>query len=138
MWTNNNLTVTQLDEEAHKKTCGYWYLVTCGSSSHTAFRTLASLRRWLSERNLFLEDELTGTKEIQSVWINGKYRQKSHMSKTTFAEVVGNESRTMSNGEYVEAKLEVGDDGIVTVHTLNPNVKARKVFDYQESLLMVG
>jgi len=138
MWTNNNLTVTQLDEEAHKKTCGYWYLVTCGSSSHTAFRTLASLRRWLSERNLFLEDELTGTKEIQSVWINGKYRQKSHMSETAFAEVVGNESRTMSNGDYVVAKLEVGDDGIVTVHTLNPNVKTRKVFDYQESLLMVG
>lgn len=42
-------------------------------------------------------------------------------------------SRTLSNGEYVEALFTLDDDGKVTVHTMNPNCEDRIVFDYRIS-----
>jgi len=41
-------------------------------------------------------------------------------------------SKTLSNGDYVEAHICV-EDGVRVVYTLNPNVRDRKVFDYRDA-----
>lgn len=46
------------------------------------------------------------------------------------------ETRTLSNGDYVLAKVTT-ENGVRTIHTLNPNVHERYVFDYAESDAML-
>jgi len=68
----------------------------------------------------------------QGSWcrIIGEYQTASHLvDADRFPTFAGERSITMSNGHYVEAILEKGEDGIITVHTLNPNVPDRKTFD---------
>ena len=37
--TYDSLHATTLDPEQHKRTCGYWFIVTNGAMAHTAFAT---------------------------------------------------------------------------------------------------
>jgi hypothetical protein len=121
----------------HRRTCGYWYTVTSGCTAHTAFATRAGLDRWLSERGLTLCGTLDS--EPSHCAINGEYITTSHLhDAASFEQIEGQRTRTLSNGDYVEAILTRGDDGIVTVHTLNPNVRDRKTFDYRESRAMMS
>lgn len=137
-----NLDVSTIDRAYHLKTCGYWYIVTTGAMSHTAFRTAEGLKRWLAERNLKLERPLVeadGTKHDYQR-IRGSYAKHMHMMEVEewakFRPVIT--SRTLSNGDYVEAKITEDGQGVRTVHTLNPNVRNRITFDYSESNKMMG
>lgn len=136
MMTHERLYVARLDQTSHKQTCGYWYTVECGSFAHTAFVTRAGLDRYLAERGLTLAGSLD---EVPShCRINGAYRTNSHLyTAETFPQIVGERTRTLSNGDWVEAIISLDPDGLRTVHTLNPNVKDRKVFDYRESCQMM-
>lgn len=119
-----------LDLEQHRKTCGYWYTVTSGSYAHTAFATARGLARWAEERNLQLEE--IPTKETWKPFkVTGKYRQCNHLSYDEFYALPAIlETKTLSNGDYTLARITQDEEGIRTVHTLNPNCKARPVFDY--------
>lgn len=134
---HENLTVSRLTEEQHRRTCGYWYTVHNGAMPHTAFATRAGLDRWMRERGLSLSGSLD---EVPS-WcrINGAYRTNSHLHDAdSFEQLDGERSRTLSNGDYVVAIITLDGDGLRTVHTLNPNVRSRKVYDYRESRLMMS
>jgi hypothetical protein len=140
----NKLYATSLTPEWHEKTCGYWFTVTNGATAHTAFATRADLDRWLSERGLSLEDELPEAGTFGTTRIIGEYRTASH------GEFVSDDYRdgmgegdfyslrpvvitaAMSNGEYTLA-LITEEDGIRTVHMLNPNVRTRLVFDRKKT-----
>ena len=55
-----NLKLCCLAPEQHARTCNYWYTITSGwGTPHTAFETERGLRRWLRERGLEIDGELT-------------------------------------------------------------------------------
>jgi hypothetical protein len=130
--THDALHVARLDQKAHERTCGYWYTVSSHSTAHTAFVTRAGLDRWLAERGLRLAGPLD---EVPSHCpITGSYRTTSHLyDAASFPELEGERTRTLSNGDWVEAIITHDADGLRTVHTLNPNVRDRTTFDYRES-----
>ena len=140
--THSNLWIASLDLAHHLRTCGYWFTVTKGAAAHTAFKTREGLILWLHERGLKLCDPLPAIRVPGSLHIKGQYRTECHF---TVNEVTAwyalrpvIESRTLSNGDYVEAKITEDADGIRTVHTLNPNIRSRHVFDYHESDKMMS
>ena len=136
----DQLYATSLTREFHEQTCGYWFTVTNGSTAHTAFTTRAGLDRWLTERGLSLENDLPEAGTWGTTRVLGTYRTVSH------GEFVSDDPRdgmgegdwdslrpimataTLSNGDYTEARI-TEEDGVRTVHTLNPNVKTRVVYD---------
>lgn len=137
-----NLDVSTVDEAFHKRTCGYWYIVTNGAMNHTAFRTKAGLMRWLEERGLKLSKPLVEADGAKHDYqrIRGTYHTVMHLADAgefdRLRPVI--ETRTLSNGDYVVAKITEDGTGIRTVHTLNPNVRHRTTFDYKESNLMMA
>jgi hypothetical protein len=134
--TYRDLRVCRLDREAHLRTCGYWYLVYSNSTNHTAFETRQGLDRWARERGLILAGTLD---EVPSYCaITGEYRTEAHMEADALEGLAGELSRTLSNGDYVDAVITADADGVRTVHTLNPNVRERRVHDYRESRQMMS
>lgn len=135
--TYTGFYVSHLTPEQHKQTCNYWYTVTCQATAHTAFTTREGLDRWLAERGL----AIVGNFPPADWWCSpvlGTYRERSYLHDADeFYKLQGDRTRTLSNGDYVEAIITTDADGIKTVHTLNPNVKDRKVFDYAESSAMM-
>jgi hypothetical protein len=140
-----NMYATALTEEQHERTCNYWYTVTCGATAHTAFTTHRGLERWLEERGLTLDGEMPETRgEWATMRVIGEYRHQSHgeFSPTEadpYRMVAGDEmgaivpvvtTAAMSNGDYTLALIDEDGDGVRTVHTLNPNVKTRIVYDH--------
>lgn len=128
MTTHDCLFAMRLHPTYHKMTCGYWYTVTSRGMPHTAFATREGLDKWMKERGLKLAGALEEVPSSSA--IQGSYRTDSSMDIDQFESIPGDRSMTYSNGDIVEAILEKDPDGVVTVHTLNPNVKGRKVFDY--------
>ena len=131
-----------LDKEGNERTRNYyWYTVLAhGSIAHTAFRKRSSLMRWAEERCLIIIGELPehGTHAVHR--IAGTYRTALYMDRDAFdRETAGGlRTRDMSNGDWTLAIITTDGDGIRTVHTLNPNVLDRPVFNRRESLEMLG
>jgi hypothetical protein len=138
---HGNLWAASLTPEQHERTCDYWFTVTSGATSLTAFSTRPGLDRWLSERGLSLEGELPEAGTSGFTRITGEYRSVSHGEHVSDDPCAGMReseswhalrpvmaSATLSNGRYTLA-LITEDDGVRTVHTLNPNVKTRVEFD---------
>ena len=143
--TYDQLYAASLTREQHERTCGYWFTVTNGSMAHTAFATRAGLDRWLSERGLSLENDLPDAGTWGTTRVLGTYRTASHgefspTEDNPYRMVEGDwtsvrptmATAEMSNGDYTMA-LVTEEDGVRTVHTLNPNVKTRIVYDRKET-----
>lgn len=132
--THSNFWLCSLTEDQHSRTCGYWWTLTKGGIAHTAFRTEYALREFFNRIRVTLP-ELVQRGEWASWSVPGEYRTCMHIELTReqFEQIPGSRFRAMSNGQYTEGIAETGGDGIVTIHTMNPNCKDRKVFDYWES-----
>lgn len=140
----DQLYATSLTPEFHERTCGYWFTVTNGATAHTAFATRAGLDRWMSERGLSLESDLPEAGTSGTTRILGTYRAESHGEflsddpRESMGEGDWSSLRpimataTLSNGDYTLA-LITEEDGVRTVHTLNPNVKTRFIFDRRKT-----
>jgi len=143
----DKLCCAVLSAEQHERHGPYWFIVTNGAMSHTAFATRAGLDRWLGERGLALEKELPGPGTWGISRILGEYRTVMHggpdlpwtdpdhypgMSEGDDWEKLAPVVVTvaMSNGRHTLA-LITEEDGIRHVHTLNPNVKTRVEFDWR-------
>lgn len=139
---HGNLWASSLTQEAHERTCGYWFTVTSGACAHTAFTTRAGLDRWLSERGLALEGELPEAGTWGNTRIVGTYCAESHgdfVSDDYRDGMVEDEAwhslepvlatAALSNGDYTMALITEDAGGVRTVHTLNPNVRTRVVYD---------
>ncbi len=138
MSTRDNLHLITCDQERHDRTCGYWYLIQSRAMSCTAFARRESFLQYLNERGLSLSESMPAHTEWSSQHISGQYREQMHMSYDEFFALVGSRTRTLSNGQYTLAIITSDDDGIRTVHTLNPNCHDRPVFDYTESRALHG
>lgn len=126
-----NLRVTSLTPEMHARTCNYWYTVTDSAYAHVAFETRNGLMHWLVERGLELEGELPKHGTYGSVAVIGSYRARMHGSYDQFFALASIcDTKVMSNGDYTMARITRDGDGILTVHTLNPNCRFRPVYDY--------
>jgi hypothetical protein len=156
--THDNLYLISLNPEQNKRCQGYWYLVTSGHMAHN-FYTRAGLGRWLDERGVSLTAPLPehGTWSVQP--LQGSYRTDEMLES---ADLYGHEfdeslaaphtlaawravgrtcvvlTFTLSNGEYTEARITLDEDGIRTVHHLNPNVQARIVYPYESTRSLLG
>lgn len=137
----SNLVVFALNEEQNKQTCNYWYLVQDSGLAHTAFETKEGVLRWLEERGLSIpglpvaiQPKDYGKDLINWCKVEGSYTKRMHSSLETFngLENIVIRSKTLSNGDYVDAYI-CESTGIRTVHTLNPNIKGRNVYDYWEA-----
>lgn len=133
-----NLHLTTCDQNHHDRTCGYWYIVQSGAMSNCAFSRRESFLQFLNERGLELTKELPNHTEPSFQSITGSYRTQMHGSYDEFFALRGIRTRTMSNAQYTLAIITTDDDGIRTVHTLNPNCRDRPVFDYAESRALHG
>ena len=121
-----SLSVSTIDEEFHRRTCGYWYLVMSAAYSHTAFATEAGLMQWMNERNLKLTQPLPKKGEVSNQRIEGGYFRNTMMDEEGFAalEAVTPDEckiKIMDNGDWTLGLLTENEDGVVTVHLLNPN-----------------
>ncbi|MFE5290182.1 hypothetical protein ACFRAQ_34885 [Nocardia sp. NPDC056611] len=118
-----SLSVCSLTPEQHERTCGYWYTVTCGAMAHTAFRSVEELREWLDSHGLKLVNPLPEERGVHS-WgpIEGRYRSAMYMDIAQFMAVDPLLMiPQMSNGRYTLGKITEDEDGVRTVHYLNPN-----------------
>jgi hypothetical protein len=139
----DKLQVTSLTAEQHERHGPYWFIVSNGSMSHTAFETRAGLDRWMTERGLTLENDLPDAGTWGTTRVLYGYAAESH------GEFLSGDPRdgmgpggfyalqpvlmtaAMSNAQYTLALVtQDGAYGVRTVHTLNPNVRDRVVFDY--------
>jgi hypothetical protein len=128
----SKLAAISLTPEGHARTCNYWYLVQHSWGPHTAFTTRRGLDRWLEERGLRLAGELAHNAVHSEVMIEGEYASEMHHSYDQFyaLENVILETKDLSNGDWTLARITRDENGIRTVHTLNPNCRHRPVFDY--------
>ena len=132
----SRLSLTVLNQEMHDRTCGYWFTVSDYGTAHTAFATRSALVNWLSERGLTTAEEIPDPGSIRTIKIEGAYRTSLDGDREAFDALEGERTRVLQNGEYTLAIITHDDDGLRTVHRLNPNVRDRPVFDYQQSRLV--
>ena len=98
-----------------------------------AFTNRSALLRWLESVGLSLTAELPehGVHSYQK--LTGSYSTDMHFDMVAFFNLPGHQRvPTMSNGDYTLGII-TEENGHRTVHTLNPNVKGRPVFDYQST-----
>ena len=111
----------------------YHFLVQHGGgTAHTAFVTQAGFDRWLAECGLMLGDNI----DTEGAWVKivGTYHKTSYLDDAVeFYAQSGELTRVLSNGDYTLGIITTDEQGIKTVHYLNPNVRSRPVFDYQVS-----
>jgi len=132
-----DLMAAHLDPEHHQRICGYWYTVTSGAMSHTAFAEREHLDRWLAERGLTLTGDISA--EVSSAWISGAYRRALHiLPPAEFEHIPGLRTRALDNADYTLAIISTDPDGLCTEHVLNCNVPGRQIFDYFESRRLYG
>ncbi len=124
-----DLFVCRLSRESRSRTCGYWFVVTSGTTSHTAFRTRRGLDLWLSRLGL----ELTGPldKAGDQCRIEGEYR-RVYIPAETLDRMNGEKIRTLHNGDYVDGMI-VRCGGETTLYVSHPGVLKH---DYRESQRM--
>lgn len=136
-----DLRVTQVTPEKARNTCGpYWYLVTTGATSHTAFRTTEGFLGWLNERGLKLEDTLAEIGEFKTQRIIGEYNSVMHFSYDEFYNLSNQENflgstKTLSNGKCTLAFITEDQNGIRSIHTMNPNCEYRHVYEHADCRL---
>lgn len=109
--------------------CGYYYLVTNGAMSHTAFRTKLALKTWLNITGL----KLAGRKSWlnRSVKLSGTYtRNTVMMNAKEFYNTYGHLEPfyALDNGDYSIGFIERKETGNV-LHIQNPNTD-RPILDY--------
>lgn len=113
----SNFWLSSLDEEQHKRTCGYWYTVTThGSTPHTAFRTKAALFLWLGQHGIMPTAHIPDPGEHSSQQLEGSYSRVYVTDEREFRRLTGVETATLHNARYVPAIITVDNEGHRTVH----------------------
>lgn len=129
----SNLIVCTLTPEQNQRTCNYWYVVTTGAMSHTAFETRTGFDRWMAERGLSISGELPSRGEHSVHRIVGSYIDNMMWDKPIFDSLPGKRTRVLSNGDYTQGVLTRDQDNLVVVNYLNPNVQDRVKYNYFDS-----
>ena len=103
--------------------CGYHYLISTPSFSHTAFRTYIEFQKWLEVTGLIFDEE----KEI----ITGQYTRQTEMTNTDefYKKYAGMKTfYALDNADYTIGFIENTDNGNI-LHIQNPNTD-RPILNY--------
>lgn len=109
--------------------CGYYFIITKGAMSHTAFRTKKALNTWLSQTGLKIGKRRNG----RSVNLLGDYQRKSVMMDTkTFYNTYGHLEQfyVLDNGNYTIGFID--RSGIENVLYLQNCNMDRPILDYRK------
>lgn len=109
--------------------CGYYYIVTKGCTSHTAFRTKKALKTWLNQTGLKIGHRTS----YRSVSLVGEYtRTCMMMNQKEFLNSFGHLEPfyVLDNGSYSIGFIDRKPDGNV-LYLQNVNTD-RPVLDYQK------
>ncbi len=141
--TSSTLYLGAIDEASIEKHQGYRYCVTEHAMAHIAFREERWLLAWLDAMGLRLTQALPAPGTYGTQRIDGTYRTCAHMDERDFYSLLRSQEfvtarRTMSNGQYTLGLITQDAEGVRTVHTLNPNVHTRPVYDPAQSRALVG
>jgi hypothetical protein len=107
--------------------CGYYYIVTHGAYSHTAFRTKRALKVWLKQTGLKIGKRTYN----RCVYLTGNYIRDNEMIDTKeFFNKYGHLEPfyALDNGDYSIGFIEHSPEGN-TLHIQNPNTD-RPILDY--------
>ncbi|MEV0759548.1 hypothetical protein [Nocardia sp. NPDC050435] len=112
-----------MDQDAHERTCGYWYTVRAGGTAHVAFRNTDDLEEWLTVCALALPLPVPyerGTSQFQQ--IIGCYNSISHRDVQVFGAIQPIVCIPfLENAEYTLGKVTEDANGVRSVHFLNVN-----------------
>jgi hypothetical protein len=61
--------LTVLDQQAHEKTCGYWFVITRRGMAHTAFKTKEETISWLKQKQLSSEKDIPEAGKLAGIRI---------------------------------------------------------------------
>jgi hypothetical protein len=116
----DSLSLTQVTKDRADQTCGpYYYLVTTGAMSFTAFCTKYGFLRWLNSRGLSLTQPLVPKGEFQHQRLEGHYYEASLPIDEFNALAAERESSPdlfqLNNARYLHAHLETATDGAVII-----------------------
>ena len=119
-------------EHADRYHAGRRYLVrTHDMLPHNAFSTAEQLDSWASERGLRLPAPAKELRENPFQRIDGQYQVATHGTTLTFSAVDGVWTRDIENGSVTAAQTVLDrSTGVVTVHRVGSNCKAREEFDH--------
>ena len=131
----NNLYLFIQDSEKKPIGCGYYYIVTCGAMSHTAFRTKKALKYWLKTTGLRIgrRGKWRGT-----INLKGSYQEGMEMLNTDefFIKHAGKKPYyALCNGEYSIGFIEQTDEGNILYYQ-NPNTD-RMILDYKKTRVLL-
>lgn len=123
----NKLSLYIHDKNKAPVGCGYYYVVTNASTSHTAFRTKEALKYWLKTTGLKIGKRhwgsamfLTGSYTSVCEMLNNDEFIAKHAGKKTFY--------SLCNGSYSIGFIEETPTGNI-LYCQNPNTD-RFIFDY--------
>jgi hypothetical protein len=131
---HDGLVLLVLTDEQHARTCNYWYAIRSNGASHTAFTTREALMNWLHECGLKVDvSEIPEPGNRAFIRIDGAYRTAMHLgSYDVFFLLDGVRTKTFSNGQLTMAIITSDEDGLKTVHTLNPNMRDRPIYPHTD------
>lgn len=124
----NKLSLFIQDKSKKPIGCGYYYIVTNGATSHTAFRTKTALKYWLKITGIRIGKrqwckgsvKLTGSYSSVTEMLNNDEFIAKHAGKKTFY--------SLFNGSYSIGFIEETPTGNI-LYCQNPNTD-RFIFDY--------
>ena len=109
--------------------CGYYYVITCGAMSHTAFRTKRALKLWLQNTGSKIGRRSYG----KTVSLLGTYyRNTVMMDNRKFYNTFGHLEPfyALDNGDFTVGFIERAETGNI-LHIQNPNTD-RPILDYMK------
>ncbi len=130
--TYSKLILTELDPEQMEAHGGYRYVISNSYSSHSAFRTLAGLARWMNTCGLTFGEAWNLRISGKSVHLSPGYSTISLMDVEYYETIKALHHRIepwLSNGDYVEG-IVLDAKPMNTIVYLNPNCE-RVVYDYK-------
>jgi len=115
----DGLSLSQVPKDRADQTCGnYYYLVSKGAMSFTAFHTKYGFLRWLNARGLKLTQPLVPRGEKQHQRIDGHYYEAS-VPVDDFNAMVKEKGVPsffeLQNADYLYAYRETATDGAVVI-----------------------
>jgi len=123
---NGSLYLYICDQSKPAVGCGYFFLITTGAMSHTAFRTKKALKTWLKLTGLKI-----GRRSGRQIKLIGNYTRNLEMSNMAefYAKYGKHEPfYALDNGQYSIGFCERKETGNI-LHIQNPNTD-RPVLDY--------
>lgn len=108
--------------------CGYYYIVTSGAASHTAFRTKIAFLNWLKQTGLKLDRRIGRTILLRGEYTRYSVMQDQHEFFKNFSQYTP--FYALDNGDYTIGFYEETEQGN-NLYIPNPNTN-RPILNHRQ------